>query len=210
MRRRCTTVAAGALAALLAGCGGAARQDAREPRGEFPVQIVKSSFPAKQAVARTTQLELQVRNAGTRTIPTIAVTVDAFYYRSTYPNLADNRRPIWVIERGPGPVPEQPVETQGVSSPGGAETAYVNTWALGSLAPGATQTFTWRVTPVKPGRYTVHYRFAAGLSGRARATLPSGGPVTGQLTADIASRPPITHVDPNTGQVVAGRYTPTP
>jgi hypothetical protein len=210
MRRRCTTAVAGALAVLLAGCGGGAHQDAHEPRGEFPLQVIRRSFPAKQAVARTTQLELRVRNAGTRTIPTLAVTLDSFYYTATYPRLAANKRPVWVIERGPGPVPARPVETEAVSSPGGAQTAYVNTWALGPLGPGATQTFAWRVTPVKPGRYTVHYRFAAGLSGKARATLASGGPVSGQLTADIAPRPPITHVDPSTGQVVLGRYPLTP
>ena len=64
--------------------------------------------------------------------------------------------------------------------------------------------------PVKAGRYTVHYTVAAGLSGRARAQLAHGGPADGHFTVEIAPRPPATHVDPETGQVVPGAYPPTP
>ena len=102
------------------------------------------------------------------------------------------------------------VESQVVSPPGGAQTAYVNTWAFGPLEPGGTQTLTWQVVPVKSGRYTVHYTVAGGLAGKAKARLPSGHPVVGQLTADIAPAPPNTHVDPSTGQVVPGKYPTVP
>ena len=192
-----------------AGCGGT-RQDAHEPKGTFTVQVVKASFPAQQSIARETRMVLQVRNTGTQTVPNVAVSIDSFAYTSDYPELASNKRPIWVVETGPGAIPQRPVESETVSPPGGGQTAYVNTWALGALAPGHTGTFVWRVMPVKAGRYTVHYTVAAGLSGRARAQLADGGPAVGHFTVEIAPRPPATHVDPETGQVVPGAYPPTP
>jgi len=36
------------LAAVAAGCGSGPRQDADEPSGNFPVQVVSASFPANQ------------------------------------------------------------------------------------------------------------------------------------------------------------------
>jgi hypothetical protein len=196
---------------FLAGCGAGTRQDANEPKGTFAVKVLSASFPAQQSVARETRMVLRVRNTGTQTVPNLAVSIDSFAYTSDYPNLASNKRPIWVVETGPGAIPTRPVESEAISPPGGGQTAYVNTWALGPLAPGHTGTFVWRVVPVKSGTYTVHYVVAAGLSGRARAQLAhGGGPAVGHLTATIAPRPPATHVDPETGQVVPGAYPTTP
>ena len=174
------------------------------------MKILKASFPSTQAVARPARLELQVRNTGTHTVPNVAVTVDSFSYTATTPELAANKRPIWAIEEGPGTKALSPVQSQEVSPPGGGQTSYVNTWALGPLAAGQTQTFSWKVMPVKPGRYTVSYAIAAGLSGKSRAVLHSGGGVDGHFTVNIAAAPPTTHVDPRTGKIVAGTYTPIP
>jgi hypothetical protein len=102
------------------------------------------------------------------------------------------------------------VESQEVSVPGGGQTAYLNTWALGPLPAGRTQTFTWRVVPVKPGVHTVHYAVAAGLAGNAKARLTAGGAVHGQFKVSIAAAPPTTHVDPSTGRVVPGAYPSVP
>jgi hypothetical protein len=199
-------VLAGACAALVAsGCGGA-RQDVGEAKRTYTMEVVKASFPAKQSIARPETLEMQVRNASDRTAPNVAVSVDSFDYIENYPRLAANQRPVWVIEHGPGPAIKAPVESQAVTPPGGAETQYVNTWSLGALRPGGTQTLTWRVTPVKAGTYTLHYTVAAGLAGKARAELAGGGPVQGQLSADIAGTPPARHVDPRTGRVVGGAF----
>jgi hypothetical protein len=190
-------------ALLAAGCG-AARQDTHEKKQTFTVKVVKASFPAKQAIARPTSLELLIENADSRTAPNVAVTIDSFYYTENYPQLAASKRPIWAIEAGPGKVPRSFVESQSVSPPGGGQTNYVSTWALGPLAPGHTQTFVWHVAPLKAGVHTVHYTVAAGLAGRARAKLASGGPAQGQFTASVAPAPPSTHVDPRTGRVVPG------
>jgi hypothetical protein len=209
-RRVLDVVLLGACVAGVSGCGGGARQDVHEPAGAFPMQVLDASFPAHQSIARPTRLQLQVRNTGTRTVPNVAVTLDSLYYTEHYPELAANKRPVWVVEEGPGPIPARPVESQAISPPGGGQTVYVNTWALGPLAPGATQTFRWRVVPVKVGLHTVHFTVAAGLAGKAKAQLTAGGPVQGQLTASIAPAPPATHVDPSTGRVVAGTFPLTP
>jgi hypothetical protein len=197
-----------ASAALTAGCGGGTRQDAHEPDATFTVAVLHSTFPAVQAVARPATMTLRVRNTSTATIPNLAVTVDSFNYVSNFPELASSKRPIWVIEQGPGLVPKRPVRSQTISPPGGGQTAYVNTWALGPLPPRHTQTFAWRVTPVKSGLYTVHYTIAAGLVGRSRARLADGGIPHGRFTVAIAPRPPATHVNPETGRVEPGRYRP--
>jgi hypothetical protein len=199
------------LASLLAaGCGSGARQDAREPAASFTLAVDRAAFPAKQSIARPASMELVVRNTSPRTAPNVAVTVDSFYYTEHYPELASNKRPIWVVEKGPGAIPSHPVESEAVSPPGGGQTAYVNTWALGPLAPGSSRTFRWEVVPVKPGLHRVDYTVAAGLAGKAKAELPSGGPVAGHFGVDIASVPPARHVNPNTGQVVPGPYPQTP
>jgi len=194
----------GALAAAAAGGCGAARQDKGEPKRSYTMKVVSARFSARQAVARLADFELAIENAGAGTAPNVAVSLDSFYYNENYPHLASNRRPIWVVEKGPGPAPKSFVETQSVTQPGGSQTAYVSTWALGPLAPGRVRVFKWRVAPVKAGRHTVRYTVAAGLAGRAKAQLTSGSPARGQLVADVAPAPPSVHVDPETGRVVEG------
>ena len=207
---------------LATGCGAGARQDASEPKATYRMRVVHASFPALQAIARPTTLVLSVRNTGLRTVPNVAVTLDSFYYTSTYPELAANKRPVWVVEAGPGAIPRRPVQSQAVSPPGGGQTAYVNTWALGPLAPGRVQTFLWRVVPVKAGLHTVRFAVSAGLAGNARAIVSngpgllglrqagSGSPVGGLFVVHVAPAPPLTHVDPNTGRVVPGARPLTP
>jgi hypothetical protein len=151
-------------------------------------------------------MELVVHNSGPHPIPNVAITVDSFNYASNYAELAANKRPIWVIEQGPGAIAKLPVQTEDVSNPGGGQTAYLNTWALGRLPAGRSETFSWRVVPVKAGSYTVHYAVSAGLAGKAKARLAAGGPASGKFVVTVAGSPRITHVDPKTGKVVAGTF----
>jgi hypothetical protein len=197
----------GACAVLAAtGCGGLARQDAHERAGTFTLKVVHASFSAKQSMVRPAILTLAIRNTGAHATPNVAVSVDSFAYTSDYPHLASNQRPVWVVEQGPGPLANPPVQSEAVSPSGGAQTAYVNTWALGPLAAGHTAIFRWKVTPVTAGMHTVHFAVAAGLAGKAKAQLASGNPVRGSFTADIAPAPPGRHLDPTTGRIVAGTY----
>jgi len=193
-------------ALLLAGCGGS-RQDAHEPEATYRMRVTRVSFPRVQAVARPVTLEIVMRNVGTQSVPTVAVTVDSLTYNSRFAALADPRRPIWVIERGPGAIAVPPVESQEVSPPGGAVTAATKTWALGSLAPGHTTRFAWKLVPVKSGTYTLHFAYAGGLSGKSKVRLAAGSQ-RGSITVHIAGRPPATHVNPETGKVIPGPYIP--
>jgi hypothetical protein len=199
----------GACAALVAsGCGGGTEQNHKEAKRTYQLRIAAAAFPAKQSMARPTRMSVRVQNESSYTVPNVAISVDSFSYVEKYPDLASNKRPIWVVEEGPGTPAKLPVQSQAVSPPGGAQTAYVNTWALGPLKAGATRTFTWKVVPVKAGSHTVHLTVAAGLAGNARAAVAGGGPVTKALTASIAPLPPLTHVNPETGKVVPGTLPP--
>ncbi len=188
--------------APLAGCG-QQRQDAKEPSGIFKVDVVQASFPASQRIGQAATLRIAVRNAGNRPVPDIAVTVNSFTQPSNRPDLASSQRPVWIVDQGPGPHHPPPIEGPAGNYQGGAVTAYTNTWALGSLAPGQTATFAWRVTPVKPGTHMIRYIVAAGLNGKARARRPGGhGAPQGRFTVVVTTMPRGSHIDPSTGRVV--------
>jgi hypothetical protein len=184
----------GAIAALatpvvalaVAGCGGGERQDKNEPSGTFSLNVVKAAFPASQSLAKQEALTIAVKNTDSRTIPDLAVTVDSFTTRSQQAGLADPNRPVWIVDEGPV----------------GGTTAYTNTWALGRLAPGATRTFTWKVTAIQPGTHTVKYRVAAGLNGKARAKVNGRDDFQGSFTVAISGKPAQSTVDPDTGKVI--------
>ena len=191
------------VAPVLSGCG-SERQDAHEPSGDFPVAVLRASFPAVQPIGGNSELVLSVRNTGTQTIPNLAITVNGFNYYDPQPNLADHERPVWIVNNGPGPVPRLPVQGTGEYSEGGYVTAATNTWASGPLAAGRTSTFVWAVTPVKAGLHTLTWTVSAGLFGKAKARLATGAVPAGRFIVFTAATPPATHVDPRTGKVVSG------
>ncbi len=188
--RRISAVAALSCAALLAaGCGGGdERQDANEPEGDFQVEVLEADFATDQTLADDEAFTITVRNTGEEQIPNLAVTLNGFSAASEQEGLADPSRPIWVVD----------------SAPEGGDTALVNTWALGELAPGATETFRWDVTPVVAGTHMLDYRVSAGLDGKAKAVLASGEPAQGNLTVTVADEPAQSRVDPETGGVIRG------
>lgn len=176
----------GAVAASASGCGSGPRQDANEPSGTFALDVVQASFPERQHLARQEQMVVEIRNADRRTIPNVAVTVSSFASREDRQDVADPNRPVWIVDSGPR----------------GGITAYTNTWALGSLAPGQSRRFVWRVTPVRPGSHEVHYEVAAGLDGKAKAQGANGSRPEGTFTVRVSGRPAQATVDPETGRVV--------
>jgi hypothetical protein len=121
---------------------------------------------------------IAVKNVDSKTIPNVAVTVKSFDKRSAATGLADPRRPLFVVNKGPL----------------GGDTAYVDTAALGPLKPGQTKTFSWDVTAVVAGPYTLRYAVAAGLNGKAKAVLAGGGAPTGSFSGSISSKAPQAHV----------------
>jgi hypothetical protein len=186
-----------ATASLIAGCGGT-EQNAGERPGTFPVSV-SSSFPASQTLAEQTSFMVRIKNVGKAVIPDVAVTVLNPRYGAAaqafgtlikpggagQPILASRSRPIWIVTQAPGPCGYS-CKNRG---PGGAATAYTNTWALGKLAPGHVAVFRWKLTAVQPGAYTVEYEVAAGLNGYAKAVLSDKSPARGHFTVHISSAP---------------------
>jgi hypothetical protein len=178
-----------------AGCGGS-RQDADEPEGEFTLQVVDASFPARQTTAQHATMRLTVRNTDDRELPNLAVTVEtepgekgaapaAFGEAGSDTRLADANRPIWIVDR----------------EPEGGESAYTNTWALGRMFPGETKEVEWRLTAVRPGTYTINYRVSPGLNGKA---VPANGQrTTGSFQVQISDEPVPARVN-GKGEVVRG------
>lgn len=184
------------LALAVAGCGGAERQDADEKKGSYRVEIVSATFPAKQRIAQRATMRVRVRNADSKTLPNVALTVKtgarrpgaapaAFGQSTGDERLADDERPVWIVDKGPD----------------GGTTAYTNTWALGRLAPDETKTFEFRVTAVEPGRYTLTYEAAPGLDGRAK--LAGGSDASGRFRVAIEDSPVDASVGAD-GEVVRG------
>jgi hypothetical protein len=231
LKARNRRIGIGMLAALLAAgvasCGGT-RQDANEPSGNFPVSIVSADFPSKQTLAQNTNLTLAVSNSGNDTIPNLAITIftasnanpnadetktteatgtgtastaedlptvqGSFSVRSEQQGLAIPFRPVWILEEG---FPK----LEGQTASAGAEAAQTDTYAFGPLAPHQTRHMVWNVTPVQGGTYTVHYRVAAGLEGKAKAVTADGSVPEGEFVVRISTAPPQTRVN-DSGQVV--------
>ena len=196
LRRRSWSIAAAIATVLLASGCGSPRQDADEPKGSYQLEIADATFPATQSIAQSATMSIRVRNADTKAVPNVAVTVEtdpgkpgdgtaAFGQRKDDPRLSDPERPIWVVDTGPA----------------GGDSAATNTWALGRLKAGQTKEFRWKVTAVEPGSYTIKYRISPGLSGRAR--LARGGRTNGSFRVQIQDKPVPARVDDN-GKVVRG------
>jgi hypothetical protein len=135
---------------VLAGCGGDTRQDENERAGNFELEVVKASFPTSQKLAKRSDLVIQVRNSGAKTVPDVAVTVNGLTVRKDNPDLADPNRPVFVINgraKEIGGVPEAMEDVL----PEGCDTAYVCSWACGPLMPGRERTFKWYVTAIEAG-----------------------------------------------------------
>jgi hypothetical protein len=173
----------------VAGCGGGERQDENEPEGNFPVEVVRASFPDHQKLAKSSNLVVTVRNAGDDTIPNVAVTVNGFDKRKRDPDLADPSRPVFAVNGVQVQIAGFPEAKD--AAPRGCDTAYVNTWACGPLKPGDERTFVWKVTAVKAGPYKVSWRVGAGLNGKAKAVSAGGGGApTGTFTGTVSKAAP--------------------
>ncbi len=187
----------------LGACGGGERQDADEPDGRFQVKVVNARFPADQKLAKRSNLVIRVRNAETnKTIPNIAVTLKGLDVKLDNPELADPKRPVFVINGVPKDIGTFPESKE--DSPRGGETAYVDTWALGPLKPGRQKVFRWNVTAVRPGRYRITYRVAAGLDGKAKAVGVNGRAPAGLFIGTVENKAPDTRIAADGKTVVEG------
>jgi len=190
----------------LAACGDDAEsQDANEPSGDFPVEVTTAKFPTSQRLAETSDLVLGVKNTGDEALPMLAFTIEtddgeadgSFAIRLDDDSLANPNRPVWILE---SKFP-RPVDTPPPPGLGPGFRAQTNTFGFDSLEPGETEDIVWRLTPVNPGTYTLHYLVEAGLDGNARAVTSDGGQVKGEFVVTISDKPPKATVDGN-GDVV--------
>lgn len=188
--RRATATAAAVALTLAAGCGGDERQDAGEDDATYPVTLVSASFPARQQLAQRSELAIAVRNVGDRTIPDLAVTleavgggteVEAFGRLAEEAGLSSRSRPVWVLDEGPQ----------------SGDTAYANTWTLGPLRPDRTKTFRWRVAAVRAGRYALTYRLAGSLTGGSQLRLENGRIPRGRFDVVVSGKPAQVRVTPD-------------
>jgi hypothetical protein len=123
---------------------------------------------------------------------------------SSQPGLAIPSRPVWILEQGyptlvGAEIPPGPPGELAAGSP--ATAVQTNTYAWGALEPDEQIDMVWRVTPVQPGTYTVHYRVAAGLQGKAVAVTGDEGDPEGEFVVQITDAPPQTRVN-DAGKVV--------
>jgi hypothetical protein len=187
----------------VAGCGGGERQDENEPEGNFPVEVVRATFPEQQKLAKSSDMLVTVRNAGDDTIPNIAVTVNGFEKRKSDPELADPSRPVFAVNGVQVEIAGFPEAKE--AAPRGCDTAFVNTWACGPLKPDEQRTFRWTVTAVQAGDFKIDWRVAAGLDGKAKAVAAGGGPAPrGQFAGTVSDEAPDVRVADDGKTIVNG------
>jgi hypothetical protein len=200
-----TGFAALAAAALLGACGGSGSSSDHEPTGIFHVKVTEANFPPKQVLGQTSLLQLGIRNTGKRTVPGLTVTftiagkqgVDSslpFGVSDPGTELAQPERPVWVLA-------QTYPRLHGSSSPGGASTSNRKTFDFGPLKAGATTKAIWKLSAVRPGKYTLLYSIDAGLSGNAKAKTTGGVAPGGSFATEISEELPETEVTDG-GQVV--------
>jgi hypothetical protein len=188
------------------------RQDANEPEGNFPLAVSAAKFPTDQRLAQTSDLRLEIENSGDKQVPNLAVTIwtgddkgggGSFDIASDQPGLADPNRPVWILESGYPKLATSSDESAtdlDAAPTSGADVAETDTFAFGPLDAGDSRDIVWRVTPVQPGTYTLHYELAAGLTGKAKAVGEDGSPVEGEFAVTITDKPARATVD-SSGQV---------
>ncbi len=192
-----TALGVAILAAAFSACGGeSAGQFANETPGEYPVEVVGAEFKPLQTVARTYEMNIEVRNTGDETIPALNTTIDlpgrdstlAFAYRTPQKGVAQPQRPVWVLEEG---YPK----LAGTEGRGGAGNANRRTFNFGELPPGETADMVWRLTAVTGGTYRLRWQLSAGLGLDTSAVDAAGGQPTGILPVRISSKARLTEID---------------
>jgi hypothetical protein len=193
-----------AAAALLAACGGSS-SDSNEPAGTYQVKVTRASFPPQQFVGQTTLMKIDVENDGKKTVPALTVSVNIkgkegetaqipFSVHEPDPELANGDRPVWVLSAS---YPRR----AGSADPGGAETSSPGTYSFGALKPGRSVEAIWKLSAVRPGKYTIAYEVGAGLSSEVKAKTSSGVAPGGSFVTEISTELPETEVN-GAGEIV--------
>ncbi|MEA2448634.1 MAG: hypothetical protein QOG63_566 [Thermoleophilaceae bacterium] len=194
-----------------------AEQDKSEIAGKYPVRVLSADFPKSQHLAKDSTMNIIVENAGNKRIPEVNVTVKcpgpglggSFNTVVSDSDVADPERPQFIVNTIPTrtarkapPLDPAPLERS---------SAFVDTYPLGPLEPGAKARFRWDVTAVKAGPYRLCWKVNAGLYGKAVAIAAAGSnlPVSGEFKGEVSNTPPQAHVGgPNDSTVIEGQANP--
>ena len=193
-----------AMAVLLAACGESS-SDSNQRAGNYEVKVTDASFPAKQFIGQTSLLKIDARNTSNKTVPDLTVTVNIkgkhgeaaripFAVHDPQPGLANGDRPVWVLS---ATYPR----LEGSKVPAGAETSAPKTYAFGEVKPGHTVEAVWKLSAVRPGKYTVAYEIDAGLGTETKAVTAGGSPPGGTFVTQISTALPETEVN-GAGEIV--------
>ena len=188
-----------------------ARRRPANPTRSYRVRVVAASFPAKQSIAKPERMILAVRNTGVRDDPEHRdhrrlLQLRLELRRAGRQQAADLGDRTWARRES------QPAGRNAGSqhAGSGAQTSYLNTWALGALAPppDGDVRVAGGAGEGRPLHGPLHRRRRARRQGPGAArTRPAGD---GHLPRARRGRVPAAkHVDPKTGKVVEGAY-PTP
>jgi hypothetical protein len=199
-------LAAVAVAALLAACGGGSSAD-KEAGGKFEVGVTAASFPSLQRLGQTSLLKLSFKNEGDEAVPNLVVYFTLagkqgtngslpFGIHERQADLANPTRPVWVLaEHFPK------LASASASEKGGSTTSDPKTFAFGPLKPGQTTAAVWKLSAVRQGKYTLRYRVGAGLGTQTTAKTASGVAPGGTFVAEISAQTPDTEVT-DSGEIV--------
>jgi hypothetical protein len=162
-------------AAAVSGCG-SAETTLADASGGTPFRVsAQARFDRTQDLSRTETLRITVTNEeDQRRVPDVGIVLEGLGRAISGDDngagaVSDPRRPIWIVD----------------APPKGASTAYSNTWSLGALPPGEQRTFSWRLTPVVPGKHVVRWRVVGGLE-QAAPVKGFGGVASGAFRVTIA------------------------
>jgi hypothetical protein len=197
--------AAAILSLTAAACGdddSSSSKDSGQANRPYEVEVVTAKFPTEQRLGQTSLLALGVRNSGTKTIPSLTVTISVgggegqasslpFGIRSPEPGLSQPDRPVWVLS-------EKYPKLAGSEKSAGAENAARKTYFFGPLKAGETSRPVWKLSATRTGAYRLLYAIGAGA---ARAETAAGVEPGGSFAVRIGARPPQTIVT-DSGKVV--------
>lgn len=151
-----------ALGLFLSGCGGA-RQDTNAPSGTWKVNVLRWKFPPRQPLGTPVNFALRIRNADSREIPQLILTVYGLQTLIYQPGAASTVRPIWL----PDDVKFAEV------TPYNSKLA--KSYNLGPLAAGATKQYSIPLTPLRRGTHNVGYKLSPDLFGDGKLVFAVRG-----------------------------------
>jgi hypothetical protein len=201
-----TGLAAVAVAATLAACGGGSSAD-KEPAGDYEVGVSAASFPSLQRLGQTSLLKLSFKNEGEDAVPNLVVYFSLageqgataslpFGIHERQTGLANPTRPVWVLaEHFPK------LAGTAAGEKGGATTSDPKTFAFGPLKPGQTTSAVWKLSAVRQGKYTLRYQVGGGLSGEGSTKTKSGVAPGGTFVTEVSAELPDTEVN-DAGEIV--------